>query len=951
MSGRILFALLVLVGTADAGLALQLASLAGVVRDATGAALSSVEVTVAGDQLITPRRQTTGERGAFSFTEIPPGRYRISFERSGFRKLVRQGLLAEAGKTTFLELTLEVGTRIETVTVTGVSPMVDPKGTGTETNLDRALLENVPNGRSLWAALEQTPGVVLDRFDVGGSESGQQSLFSAAGASWTQTQYSLNGVNATDPQALGASGLYYAYDSFEEIQISAAGHSAEVQAPGVLLNLVLKRGSDQFKGGGALYFEDQRLQSDNLNDSLRASGVPQSNPLKRYFDYSLQLGGPILRSRASFYAQLAAQDIEPFVIGFFLPSGEPGTDPTDLEHLLLRGAFQLSAADELSGLYFRNGKQRPNRDASRTRPTPATALYQDSTTQIFQALYTRSLSSTTLLDARFSLMDLTFPLGERPDLPAEAYARFDLATGVWSEAPGQNTLFERERWQLNSSLSHFQQKWLDASHDFKWGLELGVHPVTTTDDRNGAIVYRDRFGLPVQVELYSDPSVVVNRTANLGIYGQDSLSFGRLTLSLGLRFDRFTASYPDQSKPPGPWDDLFFARGLAPTTEGQPSVAALNAVSPRLGVSYSLPGRRSTLLRANYSRYAAQLGTSIADFANPNGIASALYSFFDRNGNRLLDPGEIDLQSPLALSIPARNRVDPALGFPSTEELSLGMERELADDLALEATFLYRKDRRIIDDRNVGVLDAEYAPVAALDPGPDLVAGTADDRRLAVFNQSRRSLGRDAFLLTNPDPLSGDYRGVWLTARKRFSRRWQMLTSLAIGQANGYLPGPGGEQNESSNFTSPLFDNPNANLNTRGRTFWDRTYVFRLSGSYRAFGGLTFGAAARAQSGQPRYRSILISESLEGIPLNQGAIEVIADPPGSARLPALWIADVRVEKDFRLGRFGRLAAVFDVFNLFNANRATEVGNRRGLYGAVFEILPPRVARIGVRYSF
>jgi len=941
----------VVLGTAEAGLAQQLASLAGVVRDATGAALSSVEVTVAGDHLIIPRRQTTGERGAFSFTEIPPGRYRVSFERSGFRKLVRQGLLAEAGKTTFLEVTLEVGTRIETVTVTGVSPMVDPKGTGTETNLDRALLENVPNGRSLWAALEQTPGVVLDRFDVGGSESGQQSLFSAAGASWTQTQYSLNGVNATDPQALGASGLYYAYDSFEEIQISAAGHPAEVQAAGVLLNLILKRGSDRFKGGGALYFEDERLQSDNLNDALRASGVPQSNPLKRYFDYSLQLGGPILRNRASFYGQLAAQDIEPFVIGFFLPNGEPGTDPTELEHLLLRGAFQLSPADELSGLYFRNGKQRPNRDASRTRPTPSTALYQDSTTQIFQALYTHSLSSTTLLDARFSLMDMTFPLGERPDLPADAYARFDLGTGVWSEAPGQNTLFERERWQVNSSLSHFQQKWLGASHDFKWGLEVGVHPVTTTDDRNGAIVYRDRFGLPVQVELYSDPSVVVNRTANLGIYGQDSVSFGRITLSLGLRFDRFTASYPDQSKPGGPWDDLFFARGLAPTTEGQSSVAAVNAVSPRLGVSFSLPGRRATLLRANYSRYAAQLGTSIADFANPNGIASALYSFFDRNGSRLLDPGEIDLQSPLALSIPARNRIDPLLAFPSTEELSLGMERELADDLALEVTFLYRKDSRLIDDRNVGVPAVEYAPVAALDPGPDLVAGTADDRRLAVFNQSRRSLGQDAFLLTNPDLLSGDYRGVWLMARKRFSQRWQMLTSLAIGQANGYLPGPGGEQNEGSNFASPLFDNPNANLNTRGRTFWDRTYVFRLSGSYQAFRGLTFAAAARAQSGQPRYRSILISETLDGIPLNQGVIEVIADPPGSARVPALWIGDVRVEKDFQLGRFGRLAAVFDVFNLFNANRATEVGNRRGLYGAIFEILPPRVARIGIRYSF
>jgi hypothetical protein len=937
--------------TARPGTPSQSAMLGGVVRDPTGAALSGVEVTVEGAHLMGARRQTTGERGTFSFAEIPPGRYRLTFALAGFQTLVREDLVAEAARTTFLPVTLQVAARAETVTVFGRSPIVDPKESGTETHLDRALLENVPNGRSLWSALEQTPGIVLDRYDVGGSESGQQSLFSAAGASWTQTQYSLNGVNATDPQALGASALYYAYDGFEEIQISVAGHPPEVQAPGVYLNLVLKKGADRLKGGGAYYFENQRLQNDNLNDALRAQGVPQSNPLKRYFDYSLELGGPLVKDRASFYAQLAGQTVEPFVIGFFLPSGEPGTDPTDLDHQILRGSFQLSSANELSALYLRNGKKRPYRDAGRTRPTPETALYQDSTTQIFQALYTRTLSATALLDARFSVMDLYFPLGERPDLPAEAFARFDLATGVWSEAPGQRTLFERRRWQWNATLSHFAPDWLSASHDLKWGLEAGIHPVRTSDDRNGGIVYRDRFGLPVQVELYSDPNVVSNRTANLGIFFQDTMSLQRLTLSLGLRFDRFTAGYPAQSKPPGRWDALFLARGLAPAIEGQSQVVALDAFSPRLGLSFLLGGRRPTVLRANYSRYAAQLGTSVADFGNPGGVAAALYSFSDRNGNRLLDPGEFDPGSPLALALPTRNRIDPDLAFPTTEEVSVGLEREIADDFAVNATFLYRRERNLIDDRNVGVVDTDFTPVTARDPGPDLVAGTADDRRLTVYNQSSRTLGNDVFLLTNPDSLSGDYRGLWLSARKRISRRWQMLASLAIGQANGYLPGPGGEQNEGSNFTSPLFDNPNANLNSKGRTFWDRTFVFRLSGSYQLFRGLALGVSARAQTGQPRYRSILVSESIDGVPLNQGAIEIIADPPGAPRTPAIWTLDLRGEKSFHLGRFGQLTALFDVFNLANANRPTEIGNRRGLYGAIFEILPPRVARIGIRYRF
>jgi hypothetical protein len=99
------------------------------------------------------------------------------------------------------------------------------------------------------------------------------------------------------------------------------------------------------------------------------------------------------------------------------------------------------------------------------------------------------------------------------------------------------------------------------------------------------------------------------------------------------------------------------------------------------------------------------------------------------------------------------------------------------------------------------------------------------------------------------------------------------------------------------------------------------------------------------------YRSILVSATLEGVPLAQGPVEILAEPQGAAIQPSVHLLDVRAEKEFSLGNAGRLALVFDLFNSFNANTATEVSSRRGAFGAILEVLPPRVARIGVRYRF
>jgi len=920
--------------------------ISGVVADATGAVLADCVVEVASEAGGVPRRQRTGGRGGFAFSGLPVGSYRVRFELAGFDSAERTGVRVDAGGHVDLRVTLPVqGLAV----FTGVGS-ADRKRPGRAGIVEQSTLKGVPTGRSLWSVLELTPGLVTDRFDVGGSASAQQSTFSAAGTSASQNQYYLNGVNVTDPAALGASAGYYAYDAFEEVQVATSGHDAEIQTPGVVLNIVLEGGGNPIAGGASFYFENDSLQSDNLDDQLRAHGVQPSNPLESYYDVSAELGGPIVRDRAFFYANYAWQRIAPFAIGFFLPGGEPGVDGTDLSTVAARASLSLDSRGDLGFLFFRNRKLRPYRDASRVRPTPETALHQDSTTEVIQGLYSRLIGDNALVDARLSLVDLDFPLGEDPELPDDAYSRIELANGVRSVGPGSDELFSRNRFQANAALFFFADDWLSGSHDLKLGWEGGWNRARTGYDLNGAVLYRDFFGAPIQVELYSEPLATANEAGSQGFFVKDSYVRGRLVLNLGARVDRWTAGYPDQSRSAGPWEDFFRAEGLPQSTMGEGSVLSFASVAPRLGFTYGLTSDGKTLLRGAYSRFYHQIGTDIVSSQNPNGRAAALFRFTDGNGNRVLDPGEVDLDAPIAVSLPALNEIDPGIAQPRTDEISLGLERDFGAGIALSATLLYRKDRRLIDDVNVGVPGSAYQETEALDPGRDLAVGTSDDSVVPAFNQARETLGEDRFRLTNPEGLESRYRGIAIEADKR-ARRWQVRAALSLSESEGYLPGPGFESQVGSPAATPLFNDPNSLTNARGRTFWDRPRILRVSGLYEWKWGMRFASAYRYQTGQPMYRSILVSATLEGVPLNQGPVEILAEPQGAAVQPPVHLLDVRAEKGFSVGRAGRLDLVFDLFNTFNANTATEVASRGGAFGAILEVLPPRVARIGVRYRF
>ena len=90
----------------------------------------------------------------------------------------------------------------------------------------------------------------MDRVNVGGSQSGQQSNYISRGGNTGNNKWSLDGVDITDMSATGASPIYYDFDMMQEMQVTTGGADASQQTGGVGINFVTRSGTDRFKGSG-----------------------------------------------------------------------------------------------------------------------------------------------------------------------------------------------------------------------------------------------------------------------------------------------------------------------------------------------------------------------------------------------------------------------------------------------------------------------------------------------------------------------------------------------------------------------------------------------------------------------------------------------------------------------------------------------------------------------------
>src|SRR5205085_688148 len=216
-----------------------------------------------------------------------PGTYTVSAKISGFSDYLNKNIVVGTGASVPLRIALSIAGVATQVTVTGESPVVDTKKTTTSTNVTVEELQNIPSSRDPWVVLQTVPGVIVDRVNVGGAESGQQSAYMAKGAAGGENTWNMDGVAITDMAALGSTPTYYDFDMFQEMQVTTGGADVQSATPGVQLNMVLKSGSNTPHGSTRIYFENESMQSGNLSAALAASiggTTGKGNRTDQYYD-------------------------------------------------------------------------------------------------------------------------------------------------------------------------------------------------------------------------------------------------------------------------------------------------------------------------------------------------------------------------------------------------------------------------------------------------------------------------------------------------------------------------------------------------------------------------------------------------------------------------------------------------------------------------------------------
>ena len=267
------------------------------VEDSTGGRLPGVNVDLTGP---INQTQVTDAQGQARFLNLPVGTYAVKASLQGFNAFVNNTVQVVSGAATPISAKLGVAGTAETVNVTAATPVIDLKRDTTTTNVTLDELQNIPSSRDPWAVMQTVPTVYMDRVNVGGAESGQQSNYNAKGANEKDNTWAIDGVPVTDMGATGSSAFYYDFDSFQEMAVTTGGADAQNATGGVQLNMVLRKGTNKPSGDARIYFENDSLQAVNISPELAAAlgnTTGKGNRTDKYQDYGFDLGGPLLKDR------------------------------------------------------------------------------------------------------------------------------------------------------------------------------------------------------------------------------------------------------------------------------------------------------------------------------------------------------------------------------------------------------------------------------------------------------------------------------------------------------------------------------------------------------------------------------------------------------------------------------------------------------------------------------
>lgn len=880
-------------------------SISGVVRDEQQAVLPGVTVTLTGR--MGKQTQVTDKDGSYRFPAVEVGVYELAAELAGFQVARQRDIQVSPGRQLTADLVLSIRGVTDTVTVRSESPVVDVRSSATETTISQSLLYSAPITRTAINVLNYAPGINSSSA-YGGEAGSANSLL-------------IDGVDTRDPSG-GTAWTFYNYNIVEEMQFQGLGAPAEYGGfTGAVVNTITKSGGNRFSGLFEVLGTNSSFASSNATGTITEANPALARPGKttRYIDVTGQLGGPIKQNELFFFGSaqrfLLEQD----------PTGPRTISKEVSPRINTKLTWQKGASDNITAHYQYDAYNIIGRaGVSALAATDELTNREDAPEHVALLQWRHLFSSNTFSEVKFTGYTGFFDLN--PEVPTSG--RFDLGTGLSSVSQGWFYYADRERQQVNASVSHYANKF--GAHEFKFGAEFER---SKTRDRYGytdGFFYFDYYGVPYYAYSYGYDITASNRRQSA--FAQDSWKIAdRLTLNIGLRGDFIQGTHPELGK-----------------------VFDTKSWGPRLGFAWDVAANHNTVLKGSYGQY--------YEGAQTQAFTRALPGIEDYVGYSLNSNGSIGEEFSRDVNVPYAIADD--LKHPRVDEATLGLERALFGNMRLSVTGILRDSKNFIGSVNPS---ARWSPVQLTNP--------LTSQPIALYRWDNRAQSDTDFVIQNVEGFqfrtpNGDilgtldperrYRAVMFVLSKRQSNRWQAQASYVLSKATGNVDNTSGQQISSSIFESPV----RSLVNTEGSLTNDRRHEFKLLGSYQIpFIEVSVNTFFRVMSGRNYAPFGQFSNTQLNAPT--AARRPLLEPRGARRLPQDLTLDMRFEKVFRLGGRDQVGLFADVTNMTNRSTITSYltrvpstavtvapGESVDLpFEAPGAIVSPRQAQFGLRWSF
>ena len=897
----------------------------GVVRDATGGVLPGVTVEVTSPALIERIRVTVTEStGNYRFLRLPVGAYTVRFSLPGFTTVERGNIVINSGFTATINTELAVGAVVETVTVTGESPLVDVRGTTSQSVMTQDVINAIPGSRNLFDLGKHVVGFSSGRPEVGGSESQNYgSGWMIHGSRGTDRTYFRDGLPTNSYYGGGDAPMSYGgTGANEEVNYQTTAIPAWVAQGGIAMTLVTKSGGNSFSGSVFSAGFVKGMQSSNLDDNLRDRGVLATSGGTKGYDVDMSLGGPIKRDKAWFFGDVRIWSYTALLANQF------SLDGSQREEYVRRGDYygkvtwQVSKTNKLTVADSREAIYRPYRMEGATFVLPEAANFntQNPFNYLVGVTWTAVPSNRWIYEIRGSTTKVNQRERYRPEVEPGAVPRLDIVTSVLSGAPTRIREGNPYRTILAGSVTRVGQ-WR-GSHELRTGVQYDFGGYETIRDytEHGDIILRFRNGVPDSADQIASPVYTDNKVRQFAFYAQDKwMIANRLTIDAGVRYDYILIWWPEQTAGAGRW----VPERTIPTKD----VQTWNTVVPRLGVAYDLTGNARTVLKGSFSKYVGNEAAGLAESTNPLFYQTSRCAWTDTNNDLYAQDHELSRCS--GFSGGSTTTTDPNLRRPFNREYSLGIEHQLSANLRVSVMYHRREQRDLRTSVNRAVPTERYIPVTITNP--------VTNEPLTIYNQDPATVGLQDNYLENRPELDTAYNGIEVSFLRRFGAKGQLQGGYHYGRNLGRI-------------TSADPSDPNNDIFTYGAVGSDEPHQFKVSGSYELPGKIAFSGSFIANSGHPRERTLNVGRAL--VPnLTRASQSVRLERNDENRYDKWLMCDLRFGRIFQVQTL-RFEPFVEVNNVFNVNTVlTEVTTIGSSLGRVSRTINPRVVRVGGKFTF